>query len=398
MINPSTPGWIEKFFAGQRPLKLPVINDDVSFYKAVRNTGFIYGHIVSFDTQKAITAKNKTPEEISKIALLSILYNVFARITAETKHEKFIASAVAFYKEMSPEGFNPLKKVLPDNSLTGELEKILGDRVQTNDNIISKSFSHILTNALLFEDILAFRQYLVNDEIPLNYLKKLEETIVSVVSLALNAKQNKSNYDDLLVKLFESSVRYTKFSKVQLQNPETLELDYFTYAPEKYYIIDMAGLAMWSDSIIENSEKQFLLSLASIMNVSPEFVSESILQTDQFIKKNKAQIPYFNYSNPVKHFYDHTTQYVMMLISRNKKRLLKELSNNGELMLLLSHSTHRSLDGKEKKKVKKQLLEICKTVPSLTIFLLPGGSLLLPLLVKFIPKMLPSAFNENLEE
>ena len=38
-------------------------------------------------------------------------------------------------------------------------------------------------------------------------------------------------------------------------------------------------------------------------------------------------------------------------------------------MLLLAHSTHRDLDEKEKKKVKKQLLDICKTIPSLTIFL-----------------------------
>jgi hypothetical protein len=77
--------------------------------------------------------------------------------------------------------------------------------------------------------------------------------------------------------------------------------------------------------------------------------------------------------------------------------LMKELSQSGELMVLLAHSTHRDLDEKEKKKVKKQLLDICKTIPSLTIFLLPGGSLLLPILIKFIPKLLPSAFNENLE-
>ena len=52
----------------------------------------------------------------------------------------------------------------------------------------------------------------------------------------------------------------------------------------------------------------------------------------------------------------------------------------------------------EKKKVKKQLLDICKSVPSLTIFLLPGGGLLLPILIKFIPQLLPSAFNENLND
>jgi len=77
--------------------------------------------------------------------------------------------------------------------------------------------------------------------------------------------------------------------------------------------------------------------------------------------------------------------------------LIKEIVQSKELMLLLAHSTHRDLNEKEKKKVKKQLLDVCKTIPSLTIFLLPGGSLLLPLLIKFIPTLLPSAFNENLE-
>jgi hypothetical protein len=67
-------------------------------------------------------------------------------------------------------------------------------------------------------------------------------------------------------------------------------------------------------------------------------------------------------------------------------------------MILLAYSTRRDLNEKEKKKVKKQILDICKTIPSLTIFLLPGGSLLLPILIKFIPTLLPSAFNENLDD
>jgi hypothetical protein len=67
-------------------------------------------------------------------------------------------------------------------------------------------------------------------------------------------------------------------------------------------------------------------------------------------------------------------------------------------MHLLAKSTQRDLSSDEKKKVKKQLLDICKSIPSLTIFLLPGGGLLLPILIKFIPQLLPSAFNENLED
>jgi hypothetical protein len=92
------------------------------------------------------------------------------------------------------------------------------------------------------------------------------------------------------------------------------------------------------------------------------------------------------------------THSVVKLIVRNKNRLVKEIIQSKELMVLLAYSTTRDLDAKEKKKVKKQLLDICKTIPSLTIFLLPGGSLLLPILIKFIPTLLPSAFNENLDE
>ena len=67
-------------------------------------------------------------------------------------------------------------------------------------------------------------------------------------------------------------------------------------------------------------------------------------------------------------------------------------------MKLLAQSTVRELDANEKKKVRNQLLDVCKTIPSLTIFIIPGGSLLLPILIKFIPQLLPSAFNENLRE
>jgi hypothetical protein len=202
----------------------------------------------------------------------------------------------------------------------------------------------------------------------------------------------------LLIKLFEASVRYSKFSKVNILNLETLELSYFENLLERYYLIDMAGLALWSDGKLENDEAYFLFALANLMNVSDGFVKDSIHATDVFISKYRTKIPYFNFSNPVKHFYDQTTQLVVTLIKRNQKRLSKEISESKELMVLLAHSTQRDLDKEEKKKVKKQLLDICKTVPSLTIFLIPGGSLLLPILIKFIPQLLPSSFNENLEE
>ena len=117
-----------------------------------------------------------------------------------------------------------------------------------------------------------------------------------------------------------------------------------------------------------------------------------------FLRENFDEITYFNESNAVKNFYKNSSENVIKLLHRNKKRLIKEVSQSKELMILLVKSTQRDLDDVEKKKVKTQLLDICKTVPSLTIFLIPGGSLLLPILIKFIPQLLPSSFNENRED
>lgn len=396
MINPSASGWIDKFFA-QLKNKLPVYANSHDFYRSVRDSGFIYGHVVSFSNIDAAVTKGWTTEEITKVALLNTLYDVYRLVEKQDDPKGFISRTIAFYKAMTPEGFEFLKKVLPASSLSHQLEEILDERIKTNSNIISRSFSHILTNALLFMDVLAYRQYLINNEIPEKYLKKLEETVMSIVALALKAKDHRSEYDDLLIKLFESSVRYTKFSTINAGNLEKLELDYFASKPEKNYLLDMAGMAIWSDGKAQETEIEFLYRLSAQMEMNDDIAAESIASFAVFIKMNRKEIPFFRYSNPVKHFYDHASQSVVLLINRNKNRLIKELSNNGELMLLLTHSTHRNLDEKEKKKVKKQLLEICKTVPSLTLFLLPGGSLLLPLLIKFIPQLLPTVFNENLD-
>ncbi|RTY87688.1 LETM1-related biofilm-associated protein [Flavobacterium sp. RSP15] len=397
MINPSASGWIDKFFIEQKFSKETVSKTTDTFYQKVRETGFIYGHIIAFETVAPIETKGWFKEEISKVALLNTLFAIFCLTNEDISPDNFIKKAVTFYNQMNPQGFNLFKKILPKNSPALTLEKIIDERVQTNDSIISKNFSHLVTNALLFIDVLAFRQYLIHGEIPEKYLKKIEETIVNVVTLALKIKTKKSQYDDLLIKLFEASIRYSKFSKVSVQNLETLELDYFSNDLEKYYLIDLAGMALWSDGEIEDNEAYFLHSLAKTVSIPDGFSDESIRSTNAFITKHKKEIPYFNYSNPVKHFYDQTTQSVVTLISRNKNRLSKEIAQSKELMVLLAYSTRRDLDEKEKKKVKKQLLEICKTIPSLTIFLLPGGSLLLPILIKFIPQLLPSAFNENLD-
>lgn len=396
VINPSIHGWIDKFFL------LPGGTDDTventsRFYLEVRNTGFIYGHIVSFFTAKQIDADGWLDDEKSKLALLIVLYRLHRQIRPDDSVQDFLSAAVSYYREMSPKGFDFIRRIIPGGNPASQLEDIISDRVQTNANIVSKHFSHIVTNALLFLDVLGYQKFLLHESIPHKYLKRSEELIISVISVALQVKTRKSSYDDLLIRLLDSSLRYGSFSEVSKRRPEVLPLDYFETDLEKFYLLDLAGLALWSDGMVEANESGFLFELGKSLGIGETHTAEALKSMNAFISDNHKKISYFRYSNPVKHFYDKMYENVAVLVSRNRVRLVKEISQSGELVKLLAASTTRDLDEKEKKKVRKQLLDICKSIPSLTIFLLPGGSLLLPILIKFIPQMLPSAFNENSE-
>ncbi len=90
-----------------------------------------------------------------------------------------------------------------------------------------------------------------------------------------------------------------------------------------------------------------------------------------------------------------TVEEIKALLHRNKLRLHQELLQSKEAMHLIRKSTHSKLSAEEKVKIKIQLLDICKSIPALAVFLLPGGTLLLPLLIKLIPDILPSAFRDD---
>ena len=398
MINPSANGWIDKFFAKNQDNFIDFKGDYLSFYESCRKTGFIYGYVVRYQLKNQINTVKWSYDEVTKVGFLNTLFSLYCIEKSNGTKDDFINSVYEFYKIIQPENLNFIKKLLPEGSYSTRLEKVIDDRIQTNNNTISKNFSHIITNALLFIDVLAFEHFLKNDILPSDYLKNMESDCIKIVSLALKIKENKSKYDELLVKLFENSIRYTKFNSIENIELSEIKLMRHSSLLEKLYLLDIAQMALWSDEKLEHNEENFLKQLSSDLELESYLLEKSKKVINDFIEKYKSEIPFFNYSNPIKHFYDQANKNVTKLIIRNKDRLTKEIKESGELMQLLAKSTTKDLSKDEKKKVKKQLLDVCKTVPSLTIFLLPGGGLLLPILIKFIPQLLPSAFNENLED
>ncbi|WP_396181831.1 LETM1-related biofilm-associated protein [Flavobacterium sp.] len=394
-INPSINGWIEKFLF-QYASGVSDYTTDESFFLACQKSGLIYGYVVNYHLDSNFDDSKWDLEERMKVGFLATLFALY-KTKKEDNFQIFIEDLFQFYTKISKGNFSFLNMVLPHTNSYQKLESIINERIQTNDNIVTKNFTHMVTNAMLFIDVLAFEYYLKNNDISVDFFKNLERKCLALMMFSLNVKIDKSEYDIMLLKMFENSMRYSKVSKVKSNEIIDIVFEGKRSELESLYLYEIAHMTLLSDGVVNENEQVFLSNFCLKLNLNKNNQNTGN-ELVSFIKKYKKELPFYNLNHPVKQFYTNTQDIIAKLVSRNKTRLLKELSESRELVKLLGKSTQNELSFEEKKKVKKQLLDICKSIPSLTIFLLPGGGLLLPILIKFIPQLLPSAFNENLND
>ncbi len=386
-MNPSSTGWIKKLLKEIENNDRFLEYSEESFYDTLRSCGFIYGSNLDVVNQ-IVLKKDFTEEELCKINLCLALHYTYAKSESDTP---FIESVIGFYSDIDEIKTSFFRDLLSGKKSSEQLEKIIHKRIQIDANVLTKNFNYFIINALLFVDVLAYKKYLEKETISTDYLKNIEASITSICLDVLNAKETINQYDESLIKLFESSLRYQEDSHLGYKKA----IKNITTDLEKYYIMDLACMATWSDQTIDIEEQYFLEKLGKDLNLSISKTHQSLKTVNHFYTVNKDNIALLSSKNIVQSFYNNSSKMVNKLITRNSKRLYQELKDSKELMILLSQSTIRDLDKDEQKKVQEQLLDIFKSIPSLAIFLLPGGALLLPLVVKFIPKLLPSAFDEN---
>ncbi|MDA8573024.1 LETM1-related biofilm-associated protein [Flavobacteriaceae bacterium] len=381
-MNPSAKGWLKKL--------LKTLDKDAvdcialkDFYPKLKGVGFVYGSNISV-ANKVLVNRDFTQEERCKINLILALLCVY-KDTGDSI-DNFVPTIKTFYKNI---GF--YKKSFIEEILGEDVELIIHKRIQIDNNIITRNFKYFVTNALLFMDVLAFTVFLQNSKQTLSYLKGLENTIRAVVSMALNSKSQKNKYDKSLIRLLESSLRLSESKNISfdaLQPTAYSEL-------ERWYFLDLACMATWNDLKIDKGEQAFFQKFKVKFDFSNHQIEEAISSVNHFYRENKNHVELLSTKNLAERFYDNSGKLVKKLITRNSKKLYQELKESKELLVLLSQSTVRDLTDEEVDKMQEQLLDVLKSIPSLAIFMLPGGAVLLPLFIKFIPKLLPSAFDDN---
>ncbi len=386
-MNPSADGWIKKLLKdvskNETFLQLPFN----TFYYQLKLSGYIYGNNVGI-VNDVFDKQDWTDEELCKVNhILALLYIH----QSKSPNKDFLESVIQFYNTVEEYKESFIQGLLGKKQSSMLLEGIIHKRIHIDDNLITKNFNYFITNALLFIDVLAYQKYLKTNSISDSYFKRMELTIETIALTVFELKTNKTKYDKSLIKLFESSLRY-QYTDDKSYN----DVIKFVKTPlEKYYAVDITCMASWTDKEIDRKEFEFLKQLAHDLKLKEEVIQHAVNDINLFYINNKDQITLLTKKNMAQSFYDNSSKMVIKLINRNSKRLLKELKESKELMYLLTKSTNRHLTEEEQKKVHDQLLDVIKSIPSLAIFMLPGGAILLPLFVKFIPKLLPSSFDEN---
>ena len=391
-MNPSASGWIKKF--GHLVVSDPkVFSGFEELYEELKRNGFIYG--VHLDIFPFIKVEHSlTEDEIAKINLLSALYFTHFFETGQKDFGRFVYTVFEYYQSLEVGKISFLNKILSGNHTESQLEKLIDSRIYLGGSTFSRALGNSITNSLLFVDILIFQKYLTDPEKTMEHAQLLEYVTMNIVHKALSSKKTHAT-DAKLSQLLAASLTYVDINERAFDGSysDLLRKEFTVY--EKNYFLDMACLTIWEDKLLDPTESDYIFALGDDLEKSKKEIQIALDFVTDFFEKNASKVPYLNDKNLAVQFYDGMSKNVSKLILRNSKRLKKELAESRELVALLSKSTVKDLDSDERKKVQKQLIDVFKSIPSLAIFMLPGGAVLLPIFIKLIPKLLPSAFDEN---
>lgn len=391
-MNPSAPGWITKYGSLFKE-DMVTYNSYDALYEEHLAHGFVYG--IHLKPPHFVKPEHELSEdEIAKINLLNTLYFCFYFETGSTDFEVFVSTVFKYYQELDSGKISFLGKILAGNKTVSQLEKLIDSRIYPNGNVFRKALGSSLTNSLLYIDVLTFRSYLSKNQNIKGKAQLLEYVTLSLAYQALNSKKVKE-HDEKLIQLLQASLTYVDVDNTNFigNYPDVLHQDFTSC--EIDFLIDFSCIAVWEDNTLDRKESQFIFSLTHELGRSETYALKALRNVAAFFDENLDKIAYLKDTNLASKFYDGMTKNVSKLILRNSRRLKKELSESKELMQLLAKSTTKELGKEERKKVQGQLLDIFKSIPSLAIFMLPGGAVLLPIFIKLIPKLLPSAFDDN---
>lgn len=412
-LFPGSKDWVQKYFSLidedavnlQQSIKCGCLSNDLHLFFI--DHGILFGSFVSPILLKNVNFDKWTSAEKSKFLLFeSLLYIYLCKHTRFDKSE-FIKELILFYSLFKEErSFSFLSfDFLNDKSPSISLEKILSNRVEIKSSFIStnKWFNYI-ENSFVFLDVILFDHYL-NRSKGL-YKKDLEILKFNTLLAVIQASQADDVVSKDEVRIFQtflnaSSLPHEEKQMLKLKFKDYVLFDdylpsYFSSPLFRFFLLDIAILVINSKNSVDEKEELFLEHFATFLNIDEDLLLKAKISVDQFIISSTDLVSFLSTDSTYEKMLNSLSKRWMKVISRNKDKLVAELLESKEFLALVKKATTTELSPEEKRKATTQFKDIfLKSMPSLAVFMLPGGALLLPLLLKIIPDLIPSSFRDN---
>lgn len=413
MLLPGSKGWINKYFdlveKDQIHLNcdLPEGVDKESFiHAALGRTGIIFGFPSRLHFAKELDDSKWTTEEKLKLLLFEshlFVYKIYLEDRPFVK-EQFIASLVDFYGQHNASSITRMFTFFIKEAKEEKIETILTKRVDIKVNFLENRFwVNYLNNVFIYLDVILFNDFLAHRKKSTFYnYDEMAMNALTAITLASFSDGGIEDSERSMFNVFLASANLSdlqrEIAEQRFENGGSFE-DFTDHVKSnwlfKRFLVDLSAFVIYSDHDAAPEEKNHLNRLCEMLGFTDLELNEALALNEQFFINNQNKIPFLKSSSSVEKVYSSLSKRWIKILGRNKDKLATELKQSKELVFLIRKSTTTELTKEEKEAVKSQFKDLVKSMPSLAIFMLPGGAFLLPLVLKVIPDLVPSAFRDN---
>lgn len=384
-MNPSSKGWLKQFenyYLDHLSLGSDIVDPNKSIYNLLADSSLLFSIPLRSDVLLHSEYENWNFKEQFRVNFVFVLFRI---------SEIFIKSKQASSK---------LTEVYHRLPLANESNLDVEDFIEQickakNDNLFINSYN---INVWAFYYLIEFYYFLEKRSLPSR--KEVQIDIVKGMIVAANSNNEISKLESRLISRY---IDHAKFDKEVAKDLYKLidintKLQLPSFSDDKLLIkkiaYDLALLALMTDYEIDEPELQFINTYATHLSISLKEQYTTFSRIQNLHLNHCHQLAYLHKSHSVKLIRGMVKHNFKYVLKKNSSMIVNEVKESQELVQLLRKSVDDKLSDDEKKIVRSQVLDLLKTIPSLAIFMIPGGTILLPILMKILPQELlyPSSF------
>ncbi len=412
-MKPKDKGWLKEYLEFRKDLFKDISgarkasHPDHSLYRLMQPTGLMYGQTVGNIDHPA--AEQWDEKDKMKILLAeslissSLLFQEKTINNPEDLSEMFVKSLDRignFYNKVFPELSTPTKTFFGKKKSPLEVaEKILEKRIERSLNHKDDFWSSFFHNSLLFLDVFIFGQWIHTnaDRIVTDFFRyerqELRFSVIKVIAAAAHSDKVVNVEEKKLLEYFIQGTDLAPEKKKEAREvfERGIAIDDINLPSEnswilKKFFLEIAILTTWADRKIEEAEQDFLKRFCKYLGFSDDDLENSMIAIEGFVLEHWEQLEYLQDKQDYKRLSEHFVERMARVAEKNKSRLMAGIQESKGLNALLVKARTQELTAEEAETVRKELIQMLKTVPTFVIISLPQRFLTLPMLMKVLPK------------